>query len=104
VLPDYLELEIRREAMMLSEACAVTETSGRVTPETAPAIAGPIPLGPQRGRARPRARFRAKISRPSASQANRFCRTFRPVDHRKPSPGWKGCAAGDRWPKHDVGR
>jgi hypothetical protein len=31
-----------------------------------------------------------------ASQANRFCRTFRPVDHRKPSPGWKGCAAGDR--------
>jgi hypothetical protein len=54
VLPDYLELEIRREAMMLSEACAVTETSGRVTPETAPAIAGPIPLGPQRGRARPR--------------------------------------------------
>jgi hypothetical protein len=33
VLRDYLELEIRREAMMLSEACAVTETSGRVTPE-----------------------------------------------------------------------
>ena len=29
-------------------------------------------------------------------RANRFCRTFRPVDHRKPSPGWKGCAAGDR--------
>jgi hypothetical protein len=27
VLLDYLELEIRREAMMLSEACAVTETS-----------------------------------------------------------------------------
>ncbi|HEY4847236.1 MAG TPA: hypothetical protein VIH87_05420 [Methylocella sp.] len=45
MLRDYLELEIRREAMMLSEACAVTETSGRVTPETAPAIAGPIPLG-----------------------------------------------------------
>jgi site-specific DNA recombinase len=21
---------------------------------------------------------------------------FRPVDHRKPSPGWQGCAAGDR--------
>jgi hypothetical protein len=28
VLLDYLELEIRREAMMLSEACAVTKLPG----------------------------------------------------------------------------
>jgi len=43
VLRDYLELEIRREAMMLSEACAVTETSGRVTPDLGSEFGGVPP-------------------------------------------------------------
>ena len=33
-----------------------------------------------------------------------FVDFFRPVDRRKPSPGWKGCAAGDRQWRRDSDR
>ena len=74
----------------LDQACITRASRTR-------AILGPADpdwRGPNLGVAQSN-RHRIERNARRASQANRFCRTFRPVDHHKPSPGWNGCAAGE---------
>lgn len=92
--PNEPSRSIGKAGGALDQACITRASRTR-------AILGPADpdwRGPNLGVA-PSNRNRVERNARRASQAKRMharCRTFRPVDHRKPSPGWKGGTAGDR--------